>query len=82
MQPDRDRRDSVADAAAHAQVEVAWLAAVRPSNERSWIAGQERAPHVTFAGDIATIENVRHADWRGATGRAMDRQGRRTGWLR
>lgn len=47
-------------------VAVAWLIAIRPSGERPWIVGQERAPRVTIAGDIATIENVRHADWRSA----------------
>lgn len=43
-----------------------WFA-IQPARDRAWSAGQERAPVVTTAGDIVTIDNVRHAAWRSAT---------------
>lgn len=36
----------------------------RPSHDRMWELGQERLPHITFAGDVVTIENFRNFDWR------------------
>lgn len=43
-----------------------WLA-VHPRRDRAWSLGQERAPIVTIAGDIVTIDHVRNAAWRSAT---------------
>lgn len=38
--------------------------AFRPSHDRVWELGQERLPHITFAGDVVTIESFRNFDWR------------------
>jgi hypothetical protein len=56
---------------------VAGLAAVRPSNERAWTTGQERAPHATFNGSHVTIRDVRNFEWR-MDGSAIERWEDRT----
>lgn len=43
---------------------VAGIAAVRPSNDRAWSTGHERAPHATFNGSRVTIHDVRNFEWR------------------
>jgi hypothetical protein len=39
------------------------LAAVRPSNQRVWSIGQERAPYASFHGNRVTIHDVRNFEW-------------------
>lgn len=56
---------------------VAGLAAARPSNERAWITGQERAPFATFNGSLVTIHDVRNFEWR-KDGSAVERWEDRT----
>src|SRR5688500_11065418 len=40
------------------------LAAVRPSNSRTWSTGQQRAPYATFDGPRVTIHDIRNFEWR------------------
>jgi hypothetical protein len=41
---------------------------VRPSNNRHWIAGQEKLPTATIDDSVATIRNVRNFDWAAGDG--------------
>src|SRR5687768_5857427 len=36
---------------------------IKPSNQREWSQGQELLPHVVFAGDSVTINNLRHFEY-------------------
>jgi hypothetical protein len=39
---------------------VIGFAAMRPSNNRDWIAGQDRLPAIRFHGDSVSIANLRN----------------------
>jgi hypothetical protein len=56
---------------------LAALAAIRPSNQRAWSTGQERAPYATFNGSRVTIHDVRNFEWR-KDGSAVERWEDRT----
>lgn len=38
---------------------AAWLASIRPSHDRDWVAGQQRMPRADYDGATVTIRNVR-----------------------
>ena len=46
---------------------LAWIAFLRPSNDRAWAADQTRLPRVQIAGELATVRDVRNFAYRSAS---------------
>jgi hypothetical protein len=46
---------------------LVWWASIEPSNARAWQADVARLPSAEIEGDLVTLRNVRHFDYRSAT---------------